>query len=220
MKWIVWFLFFLGIPACSLHAPSNAAAAKRELAERVQNTRELKILFIGNSYSFGVPKAFSRLVKLQGKSVFVDQSTHNGWTLSRHAGSRQTLEKIRERPWDIVVLQEQSTLPAKSRIERELLMHRPLRKLVAEICNQGALPILYQTWGRRDNFLPMNARLRNGYREAAKDSGEIPVVPVGDAWEKAILAGNGSDLFSKDGSHPTAKGNALTAKTFLEFIYP
>ncbi|NJM36918.1 MAG: SGNH/GDSL hydrolase family protein [Akkermansiaceae bacterium] len=167
-----------------------------------------------------MPKAFSRLAKSQGKSVFVDQSIHNGWTLGRHAESEQTLQKIRERKWDIVVLQEQSTIPAKSRIERELLMYPPLRKLAGEIRRQGALPILYQTWGRRDHFLPMNARIRAGYREAAKDAGGIAVVPVGDAWEKAILAGKGSDLFMKDGSHPTVAGNSLTARTFLGFVYP
>ncbi|NJR42525.1 MAG: hypothetical protein HC767_07525 [Akkermansiaceae bacterium] len=152
MKWFIWFLLIIGTPACSLQAPSNAATAKREVTERAEKTRELKILFIGNSYSFGVPKAFSRLAKSQGKSVFVDQCTHNGWTLHRHASSPQTLKKIREQRWDIIVLQEQSTIPAKSRIERELLMHRPLRKLVSEIRSQGALPILYQTWGRRDHF--------------------------------------------------------------------
>jgi lysophospholipase L1-like esterase len=65
----------------------------------------------------------------------------------------------------------------------------------------------------------MNARLRDGYQAAAKDAGDLVVVPVGDAWEREISAGRGSGLFMADGSHPTPRGNELIAATFFAAFF-
>ena len=43
--------------------------------------------------------------------------------------------------------------------------------------------------------------------------------PVGDAWEAEILRRPGSRLFMEDGSHPTPRGNQLTAETFYKAIF-
>jgi lysophospholipase L1-like esterase len=80
--------------------------------------------------------------------------------------------------------------------------------------------VLYQTWGRRGaDFSAMNARLRSGYHAAAQAAGGLEVVPVGDAWEQEISAGRGDALFHPDGSHPTAAGNALTARVFVASFF-
>jgi lysophospholipase L1-like esterase len=65
----------------------------------------------------------------------------------------------------------------------------------------------------------MNARLRAGYQAAAEDAGELVVVPVGDAWEGEVSAGRGSGLYMDDGSHPTPRGNELTAETFFAAFF-
>lgn len=220
-------LSFFGISACSTRAPLPAGPGQVELAGRVRAKPELAVLFVGNSYSFGVPKAFSKLAAGQRKEVRVGHATYGGWTLKMHAGNEATLRKIRSGRWDIVVIQEQSEIPARPARERAAAMFPPLRQLVRETRQQGAVPVLYQTWGRRDgdpkrrndDFHAMNARLRDGYQAAAKDAGELVVVPVGDAWESEVSAGRGSGLFMDDGSHPTPRGNELTAETFFAAFF-
>ena len=224
-------LGLFGLGACSsqsrLPFPDGGKDPHLALAERVRTSRRLAVLFIGNSYSFGVPKAFSKIAAEHGKSVRVGHSTFGGWTLARHAEYEPTLEKIRRGDWDVVVIQEHSEVPAMRPWRRNPKMFPPLRKLVMEARAQGAIPVLYQTWGRRDgdpklrgdSFQAMTGRLREGYRAAAQNAGNLVVVPVGDAWEREMLAGHGTQLFMPDGSHPTSEGNALTAKAFYQSFY-
>ncbi len=224
-----WICGLLGATACTTQVSLRPGGRdpRNELADRVHSKPELAVLFVGNSYSFGVPKAFSQLAASRGKKVRVGHSTNSGWSLAIHAENPGTLRKIREGKWDVVVLQEHSEIPALSARQRAAVMFPPLRQLVTEVRQHGAIPLLYQTWGRRDgekgiwrdDFHAMNSRLRDGYQAAARNAGGVVVVPVGDAWEREISAGRGGGLFMPDGSHPTATGNALTAAVFYEAFF-
>ncbi len=219
------------IVACSSQVPLprgyEGKNPKLELQERVVAKRELAILFVGNSYSFGVPRAFKKIAMERGKVVKVGQCTHSGWSLQQHASDAATLEEIRTDRWDIVVLQEHSVIPSLPARQRAGQMFPPLRDLVSEVRKSGSIPLLYQTWGRRegdahrwhDNFYQMNARLRAGYQAAAKNAGGLLIVAVGDVWEREVRAGRGDILFVEDGSHPSQQGNVLTAKVFYQAIY-
>jgi hypothetical protein len=217
----------LGITGCAAPVPPAGEEARRELAARVRADPELAVLFVGNSYSFGVPRAFSRYAASHGKKVRTGHATYGGWTLERHSRNEATLHKIRDGRWDVVVIQEQSLIPAMPAGERAVKMLPPLRQLVAVVRENGAVPVLYQTWGRRDgdkevpgdDFLAMNHRLREGYRAAAADAGGLLVVPVGDAWETEVRADRGDSLFMADGSHPSPHGDRVTAAAFYEAIY-
>jgi hypothetical protein len=216
--------------ACLLLLAVSAASADplAEVAARMKRVEKPSVLFIGNSYSFYVPKAFETLAAEKGRKVHVEQVTHGGWTLARHVKNPPTLEKIRSRRWDVVVIQEQSKIPSYPASRRDPLMFPALRELVAGVRKQGGLPVLYQTWGRRggnpelkgDTFEAMTRRLREGYRAAASAAGNIAVVPVGDVWEKEVAAGNADKLYQKDKSHPTDEGNALTARVFHQAMFP
>lgn len=195
----------------------NAAA---ELAAKVAGRKELAVLFVGNSYSFGIPRSFEKDAKARGKSVRTGHATTGGWTLAQHAKSAATLRKIREGGWDIIVFQEQSQIPAMSVGRRAATMETPLRALVAEARATGAIPVLYQTWGRRDgDFMTMNAKLRVGYQSAAEACGGMVIVPVGDVWEKEVTAGRGAELYLPDGSHPTPHANQLIATEFCDAFF-
>ena len=214
-------LGFLGIPGCAAWKP--AADPRLELERRIASSPELAVLFVGNSYSFGVPREFAKQAAARGKKVRVGHSVHGGWTLARHAADAGTLRKIRDGKWDIVVFQEYSAIPSRSGRRRAKAMDRPLRELVAEARRAGAVPVLYQTWGRRDGFeeMPgddfhaMTGRVRAGYRAAARNAGGLHVVPVGDVWEQRFSR----DLYVDDGSHPSAAGNRLTAEVFVDAIF-
>lgn len=220
-------LGILGLGSCASRAPQVVADPGRELAERIAATPEPAVLFVGNSYSFALPQTFKKLAAGRGKTVRVGHSTYGGWTLAQHAANEGTLRKIRDGRWDVVVIQEQSLIPALPERRRGKEMSAPLRLLVAEVRQQGAVPLLYQTWGRRDgdpklpndDFRAMTHRLRVGYQSAARSVGGMLVVPVGDAWEREFLASRGHALFVEDGSHPSAEGSELTARVFFEALF-
>lgn len=206
---------------CAALALSACGVTKPGVQRKFVGRNETAVLFIGNSYSFGVPKAFGKIAVENGRRVHVEQVTHSGWSLARHAADPETMRKIRGRRWDVVVLQEQSRLPSLPLV-RNWTMVPAVRKLAGEIRGQGAVPVLYQTWGRRDgdpkklrdDFHAMTGRVREGYRIAAEKAGGLQVVPVGDAWEREVIAGRGGRLFQPDGSHPSRAGNELSAKVF------
>lgn len=195
------------------------ADARRELDERLRIHPEPSILFVGNSYSFGVPAALKQVAAEHGKTLRIGHSTHSGWTLARHASHEPTLRKIRNGRWDIVVLQEYSLIPAKPAVLRNHAMFPPLGNLAEEARQNGAIPILYQTWGRRDHFSPMNRRIREGYHAASRAAGNLVIIPVGDSWEREVAAGRANEIFMEDGSHPTIAGNRLTAVAFYNALF-
>ncbi len=201
------------------------------LTRRLEQGDPARILFVGNSYSFQVPKAFAKLATSEGKKVVVEQVTKGGWTLAKHAKAEATLTKIREGRWDVVVLQEQSQTPAFSKSQRAQTMIPAAKALGAEIRKAGAIPVMFVTWGRRDGdkqngtafpndtMEAMQERLSTGYREAAEAAGGAVLVPVGPTWRKAKKAGKLDGLFSKDGSHPAKDGVYLSASVFYVTFY-
>jgi hypothetical protein len=205
----------------------SAAAPIDDVTARLAKTRKPSVLFVGNSYSFVAPKAFRTYASNRGRELRVDQVTHGGWTLAQHAASEETLKKIREGGWDVVVFQEQSRIPSLPASRRESMMTPALRKLAQEVRRHGAVPVLYQTWGWRDgdkalpkdDFHSMSGRLRDGYLAAGRAE-NIAIVPVGDVWQSEFSAGKADKLFQKDGSHPSAYGNEVTAKAFYETLFP
>jgi len=195
----------------------SVPAARDEAVTALARSAGPSVLFIGNSYSFGVPRALERIAAEQGRALHTGLLAKSGWTLARHAADPATAAKLRERRWDVVVLQEQSRIPANP-WRRAFSMGPAVRDLAALAREAGAVPVLYQTWGRRDRFVPMHAQVREGCRAVAAASG-IAVVPVGDAWERETAAGRKDALFLPDGSHPSPLGNAVTARAFADFLW-
>jgi hypothetical protein len=224
MKILTVILAAFGLVACA----SRQTPEKLHVSKPASDPQPASILFIGNSYSFDVPEELSRTAEREGLKLRIKQVTNGGWTLKQHTENDETLQAIREGAWDFVVIQEQSRIPSQP-LKRSHAMFPYVRKLAAEAREAGAVPVLYQTWGRRDgdelhpgddDFHAMNRRLRDGYRQAAHNAGGLTIVPVGDAWEKEVDAGRGAELYQKDGSHPTARGNRLAAQVFYETLFP
>jgi len=108
----------------------------------------LKVLFIGNSYMSvnDLPSLVEALAAAGGYGIETDQYLPGGYTFEQHARDEKTLEKIRQRKWDVVILQEQSLCPILNRES----MHKYARVLDEAIKKQGARTIFYLTWARQD----------------------------------------------------------------------
>lgn len=211
-------LAFFGLSGCGVFSHSE---------KPVRKTDDLNVLFIGNSYSFDVPKMFRQISEKNGKKVKVATCTHGGWTLEMHSKHEPTLKKLRGKQWDIVVIQDFSVHGAYPESRRRNEMYPFVEFFVKEARANGARPMLYQTWGRRDgqsglkgdDFYQMNARIREGYSRAAENAGGAEIVPVGDAWEEEFRKGNGVKLYVEDGSHPSEYGNRVSARVFYQSIF-
>lgn len=211
-------LAFFGLSSCGVFSRFDNPNKKSD---------ELNVLFIGNSYSFDVPKKFREIAKKNGDKVKIASCTHGGWTLQMHCQHEPTLKKLRGKEWDIVVIQDFSVHGAYPESRRQEEMYPFVKFFVDEARAIGARPMLYQTWGRRDgqpglkgdDFYQMNARIREAYSRAAENAGGVDIVPVGDEWEAEFRDGNGRKLFVEDGSHPSDYGNRVSAVVFFEKIF-
>jgi len=199
-----------------------------------QQDDTLKILFIGNSYTYynSLPQIFLNLSESGGKSPLVDNSTVGGYSLELHCSHTPTLDKILQRNWDFVVLQEQSQIPTIS-YYRYNSMYPSARILDSIISIQGSATAFFMTWGRKYggqqwingysspdfvDFYHMQDTLRSAYTEIAVElSAEL--ISVGMAWGLAFSQDSTVDLWQGDNSHPTLKGSYLTACVFYSNFF-
>ena len=179
----------------------------------------LRILFIGNSYTFqnGLPNMVAALFRSEGCNVEVEILAPGGWTLADHAASNESLNLIASGSWDYVVLQEQSVIPALYE-ERKGQMYPAARVLDERIQAGGAETVLFMTWGRKHglatqgfpDYASMQTELSAGTIEIAEELGAL-VAPVGIAWGEALAQQPDIALWELDGSHPSETGSYLAA---------
>ncbi len=185
------------------------------------------VLFIGNSYTSenNLPRLFADLAQAGGRPVAVDVVAVGGATLAQHLRTPDVPSRIAARHWDVVVIQEQSVLPAQA-MQREVEMYPAVRELVTLVRRAGARPVLLLTWGRRDglaeagfrSFAAMQADLTAGYLGIADELG-VAVAPAGEAWQRRVMQGSGQALWQADGSHPSLLGSYLTGCVLYVTIY-
>ena len=187
----------------------------------------IRVLFIGNSLTFfnDLPDMFTELAQSGGFEVEVDMAAQGGWSLSDHAQSSATSEKIQQGSWDYVVLQEKSRLPAILDLRNEYMVPT-VRLLEEQINDSGAETILFMTWGNRDglpeagheNYVEMQSQIQAGYLEIGGELGAI-LAPVGVAWQSAIERDPKLNLWQMDGVHPAMEGTYLAANVFYALIF-
>jgi hypothetical protein len=207
----------------------------------------LKVLFVGNSYTYvnDLPSLVSGLADAAGgRKIQTDQYVVGGYTLEQQAKDKKALAKIRERQWDIVVLQENSLQPILNRES----MNKYARVLDAEIKRRGAKTVLYLTWARQNIPQMQEGAESSDYAKpiyqmagAAKQTGfeqwrqqrkpglagglngayfdiakelHAQVVPVGIAWKNALAQDPKLVLHQADRSHPAFRGSYLAACVF------
>ncbi len=187
----------------------------------------LRVLFLGNSYTSvnDLPIMFANLAWSGGSRVETGVQAPGGWTLADHAKSTDTDRLLASKPWDYVVLQEQSEIPSVDSF-RQVQMYPAARQLVPEIRGVGAKPILFDTWahsaGWPENGMPdyftMQSSIDDGYLTLAAEQ-HVSVAPVGVAWMTLVRQESSPGLWQSDGSHPTTRGTYLAACVFYAAIY-
>lgn len=217
-RWAVIVLLALTLlPAISMSQSRGRAAA----------ARKLRVLFIGNSYTYfnNLPQMIEGLAAAarETQKLETEMVATGGATLKRHWEEGKAVEAIRRRGWDYVVLQEQSTLGPSQMVSGRITISDPqafyeaARLFDAEIRKAGAKTVLFLTWARL-NQPEDQAKLNDAYLTMARELKAI-IAPVGLAWETALKKNPQPELHLQDKSHPTPGGSYLTACVFYSLLY-
>jgi hypothetical protein len=167
-----------------------------------------------------------RRLAASGTHVIETKSlTTGGATLADHVASPETAIALGAPQWNVVVLQEQSEIPASPR-ERQTSMYPAASRLVEMITDKDTQPMLYLTWAHQDGWpaedLPsyssMQSAVDAGYLDLASKL-DVTVAPVGYAWAAALGQDVHTKLWSSDGSHPTTAGTYLAACVFYATVF-
>jgi hypothetical protein len=186
----------------------------------------VRVLFLGNSYTFvnDLPTVFRNIARAGGQNVDTGMVAAGSEALADHAASAVSIGAIRDSRWQVVVLQEQSEVPAIE-AARQSQMYPAVRSLAGEIRAANATPILLQTWAHRDGlpadgmgYAEMQSALDAGYAAIGGELG-VAVAPAGQAWETVLRQDPTIALWQPDGSHPSAAGTYLAACVLYTRIF-
>jgi hypothetical protein len=214
-----------------------------------------RILFIGNSFTFGagsavrfyrshtvtdlndegiggMPALFESFTTQAGLDYDVSLETRGGTGLDFHLAEKRGLI---DQPWDVVVAHGYSTLDAdKPRDPAKLVATATELAAMLRARNRNVRLHLLATWSRADQVYPANgawageplakmaADIRTAY-DAAGAAARARVLPVGEAWNRAIRSGVADanpydgidagklDLWTYDHYHASTYGYYLEA---------
>jgi len=235
--------------AIGLTAASTATAIEPDASAPALN-----ILFIGNSYTGteNVPNRVKQLATSAGWATpYIESVSPGSAQLWEHANGTASNAPTRIlngpggtglKDWDIVVLQEQSQLPANPTDKTwfysgALSLYNQIQQY-----NPNAQVVLYETWARHssynfagasyyigDDAQDMQDRLSESYNYVADtyiptysnaaDKTDVRVAEVGEAWRASYLDDPNFLLHQTDKSHPTSEGVYLSALMLYSEIY-
>jgi prepilin-type processing-associated H-X9-DG protein len=180
-------------------------------------TGPIRVLFVGNSYTSvnDLPAEVTGLSQSAGerRKLEADSRVVGGATLEQHWNEGVVVSMLQKKPYDYVVLQEQSLRPI---LDREA-MFTYARKLDAEIKKNGARTLFFMTWSR-SSWPQTQADLADAYQTIARELG-ADVAPVGLAWQAVRQGRPDLQLYADDGSHPAARGSYLAACVLYAKLY-
>jgi len=185
------------------------------MADGLRRNTQLKILFIGNSFTArnDLPGLIAQMAQARGKLLEYHLISAGGSSLRRHWNGGQALKAINNGGYSLVVLQEQSTLPIKNPNR----MYESVRLFDQAIKEARAKTVLYMTWARQ-NSLQSQKAITDAYESIGRELGAT-VVPVGVAWQSLLHKHDHPVLYDRDQSHPTLAGSYLAACVFLGTLF-
>lgn len=166
----------------------------------VRNWRSSTVSDLNRAGYGGVPALFKAFTEQAGLNYAVSLETQGGKSLGFHYDERRSLF---DRPWDVVVLQEYSTLN-RERPGDPAATLRDTRRLadLLKRRNPKVKVNLMATWSRADltykpgsrwsgsNIAAMASDLQKASETVCRDVAAVQqVLPVGTAWTRAFEAG-------------------------------
>lgn len=149
-------LFVLALGVVASLAPCLSCAQENEEQAKANKPEKIKLLFIGNSFTFynSLNKTVQDMLNVSGVPAVAKRSAPGGWRFRQHFNGetpkdykdKPTPETIRSQKWDYVVLQEQSSGAVDHRAEF-LEFGKKLCDMIREN-NPETKILLYQTWQR------------------------------------------------------------------------
>ena len=204
----------------------------------VQFYRADTVTDLNNEGIGGVPALFKSFTQQAGLAYDVSLETRGGSGLDFHLANKR--EVIASRGWDVVVMHGYSTLDsAKPRDPAKLIATSKEMADLLRARNPKVLLYLMATWSRADQTYPptgawtkepievMARDVRTAYDRAAAGAAAKAVIPVGEAWTRAMQTGVADpnpydgidagklDLWTYDHYHGSVYGYYLEALTIF-----
>lgn len=204
--------------------------------------RPLRILFIGNSFTFGgpIPDMVRDLASGAGwPEPFVQRATVGGYSLERHRERAETVAAVDAGNWDVLVLQEFSTRPTDSggnpaRFKEDATWFYDRARAASPDLDL----VLYETWARHPDheYYPgryadadaMQAQLSFHYRDAvayvpanatSAPPHDVTLAPAGTAWGLHLDRPDPERLHHPDDWHAGSNGQYLNAIVIYSTIF-
>jgi len=213
------FLLILTVLLVSLGCSQSSNEDPKDNSNLDAVYQPAQVLFIGNShtnYNNGV--SFHLLGFLNQTALpytpVVEKMTMNGYTMQEHAENANTIDKMAERDWDVIVFQENTFEAANNSMEATI----GIQDLSFKISNSNTRLFLFMTWAYEAQPGMLSA-IRTTYENTAPlVSGTI--VPVGLAFKQILNdPENLISLYDPDGIHPSLEGTFLASAMFYAAIY-
>lgn len=188
----------------------------------------IKIIFIGNSYTFfsDMPSIFKALAEENGKEIDVVSVTKGGRFLWQNIELEDefanSVNEAMKDEYDVAILQDQSMVAVVSpeKFFSGIKGHCDLLK--------AKRILLYATWGRKegsDNLaelgltsLQMYDALDYQYNKVGKELG-VEVSNVGKAFRYVYTGHPEIDVYKPDLSHPSYEGSCLAAMVHYKTVF-
>lgn len=207
----------------------------------VKTYRPETVTDLNQKHIGGVPALFKAFAVEAHLDYDVSLETAGGKGLDYHVKEKAA---IIGKPWDVVCMHGYSTLDKEHPGDPALLVSsaKEIAKLLHDR-NPSVVLYLTATWARADQVYPekgawhgktvqtMTADVRKAYDQAAAASPFFKgVIPVGEAWERAITKGLADpnpydgiepgkvDLWGKDHYHASVYGYYLEALTIFGVV--
>ena len=191
----------------------------------------MKILFIGNSYTYyhDMPECiFAPMAKAAGVDVEVQAVTHGGYKLEWFADPENEEGKrlrsvVEGRHYDCIILQDHSL----STILDPGGFFDGIRKLKTLLEGKTDRFILYATWGRKPGCETLerigmtNAEMTRHIAEFYDEAGQrfdMAVAHVGKAFAEYAREHPEEELYFTDLHHSSVLGSTIAARTILNTI--
>ena len=179
----------------------------------MQNTKELKILFIGNSHTYynDMPSMVKARAEEEGFACHVTMLAHPGWFLIQHLNEPAVRFNILYGNYDYVVLQEHAHPfgPEEKFLEAATALNQYIREA-------GSTPVIYACWARKHEKEAQD-QMNEVHRRVAQEIDAL-IAPVGENWWNYQESRPEIEMYAEDGAHASVHGSEFAASLIWDTI--